>query len=139
MFDDDDYGYDRDMYILSDSYRDMVPDFVFPELSYLKDEDEILNSSTFDDEDEEEESDNKEVVPCKRPDVVTYGTSVIRNPETFDGLTYDKLIKEEKDIIDEIKKVRAYAKEHPILFALKQRFVGYWCLSPSYRYLDKFL
>ena len=139
MFDDDDYGYDRDMYILSDSYRDMVPDFVFPELSYLKDEDEILNSSTFDDEGEEEESDNSEAIPCKRPDVVTYGTAPIRNPETFDGLTYDKLIKEEIAVIDEIKKVRAYAKEHPILFALKKRFVGYWCLSPGYEYLHKFL
>ena len=136
MFDDDDYGYDRDLYILSDDYRDMVPDFVFPELSYLKDEDEILNSSTFDDE---EESDNEEAIPYERPDVVTYGTFVIRKPETFDGLTYDKLIKEEKNIIDEIKKVRAYAKEHPILFDLKKRFVGYSCLSSHYAYLHKFL
>nr|DAX59845.1 MAG TPA: hypothetical protein [Caudoviricetes sp.]DAX90132.1 MAG TPA: hypothetical protein [Caudoviricetes sp.] len=139
--DDDNCGYDRDMFMMSEAYRDMTPDWVFPELNYLKEEDEeYWNSSSDDDKKEEEEpKTRKKNVPNKRKPVTTYGTYVIRDPETFAGLTYDKLIKEEKDKINEIKEARAYAKEHPILFALKKRFIGYPCLGSHYNYLHKFL
>lgn len=53
--DDDGFGYDRDMFMMSESYRDMTPDWVFPELNYLKEEDEESWNSSSDEEKEEEE------------------------------------------------------------------------------------
>lgn len=32
--------YDRDLFMMSEAYRDMTPDWVFPELNYLKEEDD---------------------------------------------------------------------------------------------------
>nr|DAP23454.1 MAG TPA: hypothetical protein [Caudoviricetes sp.] len=39
MFGDNDDFYDRDLFMMSETYRDMTPDWVFPELNYLKEED----------------------------------------------------------------------------------------------------
>ena len=60
MFDDNDDFYNRDLFMMSEAYRDATPDWVFPELNYLKDEDEEYWNR-----DEEEtpvlyKSDNKE-------------------------------------------------------------------------------
>lgn len=40
MFGDNDDFYDRDLFMMSEVYRDMTPDWVFPELNYLKEEDD---------------------------------------------------------------------------------------------------
>ena len=40
MFGDNDDFYDRDLFMMSEAYRDMTPDWVFPELNYLKEEDD---------------------------------------------------------------------------------------------------
>lgn len=40
MFGDNDDFYDRDLFMMSETYRDMTPDWVFPELNYLKEEDD---------------------------------------------------------------------------------------------------
>lgn len=40
MFGDNDDFYDRDLFMMSEVYRDMTPDWVFPELNYLKEGDD---------------------------------------------------------------------------------------------------
>ena len=40
MFDDTNEFYDRDLFTMSEAYRDMTPDWVFPDLNYLKEEDD---------------------------------------------------------------------------------------------------
>jgi hypothetical protein len=135
--DDDGFGYDRDMFMMSESYRDMTPDWVFPELNYLKEEDEESWNSSSDDE--KKENEEKEAIPYKREPVKIYGTFVIRDEDTFDGLTYDELYPSERKKIDELRKVLSYKDKHPFLFALKNRLIGYSCLHSHYNYLHKFL
>ena len=71
MWNDDDNGYDRDMLMMSEVYRDNTPDWVFPELNYLKEEDEeYWNSSSYDEETVKVESNpRKKNVPNKRKPV----------------------------------------------------------------------
>jgi hypothetical protein len=40
MFDDTNDFYDRDLFTMSEAYRDATPDWVFPDLNYLKEEDD---------------------------------------------------------------------------------------------------
>lgn len=37
--------FDRDLFQMSSTYRDMVPDYVFPDLNYLRDDDEYNKTS----------------------------------------------------------------------------------------------
>ena len=97
MFED---MYDRDLFQMSSTYRDMVPDYVFPDLNYLRDDED-------DSEDDETSVAEKET-----------------KKENYDYLESEEFKAFEKSIddgwVDEVKYWTKFYRKHKVLNFMRE-------------------
>ena len=110
--------YDRDLFQVSSFYRDMVPDYVFPDLNYLRD-------------DEDDSCDEKEVEKVKSEPREAY---IPKDPQSIEEL-------DEYDLrwLEKRRYWKNFYKKHKVLHFIREWFIPrpYYYDGPDY--LDKFV
>lgn len=115
--------FDRDLFQMSSTYRDMVPDYVFPDLNYLRD----------DEDDSEDKISLDEKKKRKEAEFEAMKNYVPKIPQTIEELDEDDLYYLEKR-----RYWKNFYKKHKVLYFIREWFIPrpYYFDGPDY--LDKF-
>lgn len=115
--------YDRDLFQVSSFYRDMVPDYVFPDLNHLRD----------DEDDSEDEISLEEKKKREKAEFEAMKNYVPKDPQSIEEL-------DEYDLrwLEKRRYWKNFYKKHKVLHFIREWFIPrpYYYNGPDY--LDKF-
>ena len=115
--------YDRDLFQVSSFYRDMVPDYVFPDLNHLRD----------DEDNSEDEISLEEKKKREKAEFEAMKNYVPKNPQSIEEL-------DEYDLcwLEKRRYWKNFYKKHKVLHFIREWFIPrpYYYNGPDY--LDKF-